>query len=160
MELKDKELPSVVAQDMDTSWYQLSGLVDNEFHWDYRDLNMDGIVRPGIDSHFSPSTFNDFKLISLAENPILIEKGQDMENSTPLPAITVSERPTQPTVLMRKCSFGKKIENAPVYVHIGLSEEFYYFYWKSISKKSIVNVFFPTKSISKLIQSCVRQSQF
>ena len=52
----------------------------------------------------------------MAEHPILIDKEQDRENSPPLPPITpVSERPTQPTVLMRSRPFGTRNDNLPDY---------------------------------------------
>ena len=54
----------------------------------------------------------------MAENPILIDEEQDKENSPPPRATTlVSERPTQPPVLIRSRPFGTKIENVPDYVH-------------------------------------------
>ena len=54
----------------------------------------------------------------MAENPILIDKEQDKENSPPPhPATPVSERPTQPPVLMRSHPFGIRIENVPDYVY-------------------------------------------
>ena len=63
---------------------------------------------------------------SLSENPILIDEEQDKEKSPPPthPKTLVSERPTQPPVLMRSQLFGTKIENAPDYVCINLFENF------------------------------------
>ena len=107
-------------KNLDTSWYQVSELTDIEFHWEYRDLNMDALSRPGIHTPFSPSTFNNFKMGSMAEDPILIDEEQDKENSAPLPTTPFSERRTQPAVMMRNCPFGEEIENVPIYAYTGL----------------------------------------
>ena len=68
-------------KDVETSGYQVSDLQDIEFHCEDRDLNMDALFRPGIDPPFSPLTFNDFEMGSMAENPILIDEELDKENS-------------------------------------------------------------------------------
>ena len=67
---------------MDTSGYQVSDLQDIEFRSEDPDLNMDAVLRPGIDTPFPPSTFNDFEMGSMTENPILIDEEQDNENSS------------------------------------------------------------------------------
>ena len=84
-----------------TRGYQVSDLEIIEFHWEKFDLKMDAVLRPGIDTPCSPSTFNDFEISSRAENPVLVDEEQDNENSPHLPTIPVSERPNQPPVLMR-----------------------------------------------------------
>ena len=58
-------------------------------------LDIDAVFRPGIDTPLSLSTFNEFKMGSMAENPILIDEEQDKENSPRLPTTPDSERPTQ-----------------------------------------------------------------
>ena len=99
----DEVLWSVGAQKLDTSGYQVSDPEDIEFHSDNHELNMDAIFRRSINTPFSSSFFNEDEMGSMAENPILIDKEQDKENSPHLPTSPVSERPTQPPVLMRKC---------------------------------------------------------
>ena len=48
----------------------------------------------------------------MAENPILIDEKQVKENSPlTLPTTPVSERPTQPPMLMRSRPFGTTIED-------------------------------------------------
>ena len=59
MEMRDEVLSSVGAQDLDTSSYQISDLEDIEFNWENSQLNMDTVFRPGIDTPFSPTTFDD-----------------------------------------------------------------------------------------------------
>ena len=55
---------------------------------------------------FFPVIFIDFEIGSLAENPVLIDIDQNKEKSPlPLPTIPVSDRPTQPLVLMRSLPF-------------------------------------------------------
>ena len=59
MDMRDEVLSSVGAQDLDTSSYQLSDLEDIEFKWENPQLDMDAVFRPGIDTPFSPTTFDD-----------------------------------------------------------------------------------------------------
>ena len=77
---------------MGTSVYQMSDIEDVEFYWQNDQLYVDVVFRPGIDTPFSPSTFSDFEMGSRAENPIMIDKEQDKENSPTRPTTTVSER--------------------------------------------------------------------
>ena len=88
--MRDVVLSSVRAQHMDTSGYQVSNREDMEFHWEDPDLNFDAVFRPGIKTHFTPSTFNDFEMGLVAENRILIDEEQDKENSRRLRTIPVS----------------------------------------------------------------------
>ena len=68
-------MPSIVgAQKMDTSGYQVSDLDDVEFHWENDQLDVDAFFRPGVDTPFSPSNFNDSEMGLMAESPILIDK--------------------------------------------------------------------------------------
>ena len=62
MELRDEVLSSVGAQDLDTSSYQVSDLEDIEFNWENSQLDMDAVFRPGIDTPFSPTTFDDLSM--------------------------------------------------------------------------------------------------
>ena len=57
--MKDEVLSSVAAQDLDTSSYQVSDLEDIEFNWEISQLNLDAVFRSGIDTPFSPTTFED-----------------------------------------------------------------------------------------------------
>ena len=60
----------------------------------------------------------------MAEEPILIDEERDKENSLspPHPTTPVSEKPTQPHVLMRSRPSGKRIENVLDYVYRNLFE--------------------------------------
>ena len=69
MEMRDEVLSSVRAQDLDTSSYQVSNLEDIEFNWEDSQLNMDAVFRPGIDTPFFPTTFDDLAMGGSAENP-------------------------------------------------------------------------------------------
>ena len=122
MEMRDEVLSNVGAQDMDTSGYQMSDLDDVEFYSENDQLDVDAVSRQGIDTHFSPSNLNYFEIGLEAENPILIEEEQDKEKSPPRPHPTtpVSERPTQPPVLMRSCPIGTRFENFPDYIYRNL----------------------------------------
>ena len=96
-----------------TSGYQVFDLHHVELYWENYQLDVNAAFGPCIDTAFSSSTFQDFEMDSMAENPILIDEEQDKENSLPFPTTPVSDRPTQPTVLIRRCPFGKKTENVP-----------------------------------------------
>ena len=115
---------------MDTRGYQMTDLEGIEFQWQDLDLNMGAIFRPGKDTPFCPSNFSDFEMGSMAENPTLVDEGQDKKNS-PRPPPThpttpVSERLTQPAVLMESRPFGTRNEHVPDYVD-NLSE--FFLFW-------------------------------
>ena len=65
MEMRDEVLSSVGPQDVDTKGYQVSDLEDIEFHWEDPDLSVDAFFRPGIDTPFSASTFNELEMGSI-----------------------------------------------------------------------------------------------
>ena len=122
MEMRDEVLSSVGAQDLDTSSYQVSDLEDIEFNWENSQLDMDSVFRPGIDTPFSPTVFDDFLMgDGSVENPIVLdEEEEDKENAAP--TTPVSERPTEPPRLLRSRPFGARIENVPDYVYRNLFE--------------------------------------
>ena len=74
MEMRDEVLSSVGAQDLDTSSYQVSDLEDIEFNWENSQLDMDLVFRPGIDTVFSPTTFDDFSMEGSVKNPIVLDE--------------------------------------------------------------------------------------
>ena len=90
-EMREEVLSSVGAQDLDTSSYQVSDLEDIDFNWKNSQLDMDAVFRPGIDTLFSPRTFDDFLMGGgSVENPIVLE---DKQNAPP-PTTPDSVRPT------------------------------------------------------------------
>ena len=114
MEMRDEVLSSVGAQDLDTSSCQVSDLEDIEFNWE--DSQLDAVFRPGIDTPFSPTTFDDLSMGGSVENPIVLDEEQDKENSPPIPSTPESVRPTEPPRLQRSRPFVARIENVPDYV--------------------------------------------
>ena len=113
MEMRDEVLSSVGAQDLDTSSYQVSDLEDIEFNWENSHLDMDDVFRPGIDTPFSPTVFDDLLMgDGSVENPIVLEE-EDKENA---PTTPESDRPTEPPRLQRSRAFGARMENVPDYV--------------------------------------------
>ena len=62
MEMRDEVLFSVGSQDLDTSSYQVSDLKDMEFNWEIDQLDLDAVFRPGVDTPFSPTTFDDLSM--------------------------------------------------------------------------------------------------
>ena len=116
MQMKDEVLSSVGAQDLDNSSYQVSDLEDIEFNWEDSQLNMDVVFRPGIDSPFLPTTFDNLSMGGSVENPIVLDEEQDKENSSP-PSTPESARRTEPPRLQRSRAFGARIKNVPDYVY-------------------------------------------
>ena len=117
MEMRDEVLSSVGAQDLDTSSYQVSDLEDIEFNWE--DSQLDSVIRPGIDTPFSPTVFDDLLMgDGSVGNPIVLDEEEDKEN-VPTPE---SVRPTEPPRLLRSRAFGARIENVPDYVYRNLFE--------------------------------------
>ena len=85
---------------------------------------MDAVFRPGIDTPVSPTAFDYLELGGgSAENPILLDEGEDKENSPPPPTTPVSERPTRPPALLRSPPFGRRIEIVPDYVYRNLFQK-------------------------------------
>ena len=116
MEMREEVLSSVGAQNLDTSSYQVSDLEDIEFNWDDSQLDMDTVFRPGIDTPFSPTTFEDFLMgDGSVENPIVSDEEEDKENAPP-PITPESVRTTEPPRLQRSRAFGARMGNVPDYV--------------------------------------------
>ena len=114
MEMRDEVLSSVGAQDLDTSSYQVSNLEDIEFNWENSQLEIDAVFRPGIDTAFSPTTFDDLLMgDGSVENPSPLDEDEDKENA---PTTPESLRPTEPHRLQRSRVFGTRMENVPDYV--------------------------------------------
>ena len=115
MEMRDEVLSSVGAQDLDTSSYQVSDLEDIEFNWDNSQLDMDAVFRPGIETPFSPTTFDDLSMEGSVENPLVLDEDEDKKNAPP-PSTPGSVRPTEPPRLQKNCAFGARMENVPDYL--------------------------------------------
>ena len=114
MEMRDEVLSSVGAQDLDTSSYQVSDLEDIEFNLENSQLDRDEVFRPGRDTPFSPTVFDDFLMgDGSVENPIVLDEEEDKENVSSTPE---SVRPTEPPRLQRSRAFGARIEKVPDYV--------------------------------------------
>ena len=116
-EMREEVLSSVGAQDLATSSYQVSDLEDIEVNWENSQLDMNAVFRPGIDTPFSPTTFDDLLMgDGSVENPIVLDEEEDKENAPPPPTRPKSVRPTEPARLQRSRAFGARMENVPDYV--------------------------------------------
>ena len=116
MEIRDEVFSSVGAQDLHTSSYQVSHLEVIDFNWENSQLDMDAAFRPGIDTPFSPTTFDDLLLgDGSVENPIVLDAEEDKENA-PHPTTPKSVRPNETPRLLRSRAFGAGTENVPEYV--------------------------------------------
>ena len=118
MEMRDEVLASVGAQDLDTSSCQVSDLEDTEFNWENSQLDMDAVFRPGIDTPFSPTTFDDLLTEGSVENPSVLNEEEDKESSPPSKLESV--RPTEPPRQQRSRVFGARRQNVPDYVYTNL----------------------------------------
>ena len=105
-EMRKEVLSIVASKDTDTRGYELSDLGDIEFNWEDPAVDMDNVYRPGIDTPFSPSTFDDFQMEwSTAANPIRVDDEEDKMNSAPTTTTTLeSEQPTEPPQITEKSS--------------------------------------------------------
>ena len=105
--MREEVLSSVGAQDLDTSSYQLSKLEDIVFNW--KNSQLDSLFRPGIDTPFSPTTFEDLSMEGSVEKPIMLDEEEDKGNAPPpAPSIPVSERSTEPPRLLRSRDLEQK----------------------------------------------------
>ena len=105
---------------MDTSSYQLTDLEDIEFSWEDSQFDMDAVFRLGIDTPFSPSTFDDLLMgDGSVENLTVLDEEEDKEKVPP-PTSPESVRPTVPPRLQRSRAFGTRIENVPDHVYRNL----------------------------------------
>ena len=119
-EMSDEVLSSVGAQDLDTTSYQVSDLETIEFNWEDSQFDMDAVFRPGINTPFSPTTFDDLSMGGSVENTFVWDEEEDKKNSPPAPSTHESAEPPR---LRRSRPFGKRIENVPDYVYRNLFQE-------------------------------------
>ena len=77
------------------------------------------MFRPGIDTPFSATTFDDLSIEGSVENPIVLNEEEDKANAPP-PTKPESVRPTEPPRLQRSRTFGARMENVPDYVFTNL----------------------------------------
>ena len=121
-EMREEVLSSVKAQDTDTSGYELSDLEDIEFSWEDPAKDRYSVYRPGIDTPFSPSIFDEFQMEgSTAANPIIVDDEEDKANSAPTTTTAPeSGHPSEPPRLLRSRPFGTRPENVPDSVYRSL----------------------------------------
>ena len=110
IEMREEVVSRVGAQDLDTSSYQVSYLEDIEFNWEDSQLDMDAVIRAGIDTPCSPNTFDDLLMgDGSIKKSIVLDEEEDKENAPP------PTTPTEPPRLQRSRLFGTRIESAPDY---------------------------------------------
>ena len=84
MGMRVEVLSSVGAQDLNTSSYKVSDLEYIEFNWENSQVEMDAVFRPGIDTPFSLTTFDDLLMgDGSVENLIVLDEEEDKENAPP-----------------------------------------------------------------------------
>ena len=67
---------------------------------------MDAVLRPGIDTHFSPTIFDNLLMgDGSVEVLIVLDEEKDKENAPP-PTTPESVRPNEPSRLQRSRAFG------------------------------------------------------
>ena len=112
MGMRKEVLSSVGVQYLDTSRYQVPDLEDIEFNCENSQLDMDAVFRPGIDTLFSPTTFDDLSMEQSVEKPIVLDEEEDKKNAPP-PSTPESVRATEAPRLQRSRAFGARMENIP-----------------------------------------------
>ena len=75
---------------------------------------MDAVFRPGTDTPFSPTTFDDLSMEGSVENPIVLDEEEDKENAPPTTPESV--RPTESPRLKRSRAFAARLEKVLDYV--------------------------------------------
>ena len=81
-------------------------------------MDLDAVFRPGIDTTFSSTTFDDLSTEGSVENPIVLDKEEDKENA-PL-STPVSEHPTEAPRLLKIRAFGARVKSIPEHVYRNL----------------------------------------
>ena len=111
--MRDEVLSSVVAQEMETKGYHLSGLVDVEFHWQKDQLDVHAVFRPALipTFHLQPLTTGRREVQQRTHS---VRQRGDKEN--PPPTTPVSETPTRPPALLRSRPIGTVMEIFPDFV--------------------------------------------
>ena len=110
--MRSETLPIVAAQDIEASdwsgnyWLSLVG------SW----LEHRCSLLINIKTAFSPLTFNDFELGSIAENTFSIDEEQTLK------ILLLSQQLNNPPVLMRSCLVGTRFANVTEYVPTNLFE--------------------------------------
>ena len=81
--MKEVVFASAGAQDMDTSGYELSDLVNIAFVWKNPQIELDAVSRPGMSTPFSPTAFNDLEKGERGslKNPIVVDEVEDKEKT-------------------------------------------------------------------------------
>ena len=72
--MRNDVFSTVGAQNMDTNGYQKSDQVNFKFYLENHQLNVDTVFRPGIDTHCSPTAFDDLEMRGSEKNPNLFDK--------------------------------------------------------------------------------------
>ena len=120
------EVRAIVGDEDVSGDFVPSDLDNVQFHWENPNIDMDAVYRPGIDTPFPPSLFENFNVAGSADYPIEIDDEQEKENE--YPTTPESQRPTQPPPLHRSLSrpFGTCLETIPNSVYRSVFE--YYLY--------------------------------
>ena len=116
MEMPDEVLSNIGTKDMDKGGYQVSDVKYIEFKSGEPDLNMDAVLQPGTYIPFSPLTSNKFEMVSMAQNPNVLDEEQDNENP-PRPDLSTSpvyERSTQPLCWWESANLEQEMRPIPI----------------------------------------------
>ena len=128
-ETREEVLAIAGAQQMATSRYELSELEEIEFFYGNRQVELDAVFRPGIDSPLSPTAFNDSERgeKGSCENPFVLDEKEEKDSS--LSSTLVSERPTEPPRSRPLGRWIERIESVPEFVYRTLFERKYSVYY-------------------------------
>ena len=83
MGIRDEVLSSVGRQYMDTTVYQVSHLDDKEIYRENDQLDVNAVLRPGIDTPCSLRALDDIEMDGSAGKQILLDDEEDKGNFFP-----------------------------------------------------------------------------
>ena len=89
-----------------SSYQVTTDLEDIEFNLENSQLKMDAVFRPGIDTPYSSTTFDDLSMGGSAGNSTVLNEEEHKEISPPTPSTPEPVRPTEHPRLQRSRAFG------------------------------------------------------
>ena len=111
--MKEEVPASARAQYRSISGYEVSDMADIELSCKKLQLEMHAVFRPGIDTPFSPTSFNNLEMGEAGppENTLVLDVEEGKGN--PPPSTPVSERPTELLTLAISHLSRRLVSNVP-----------------------------------------------
>ena len=100
---------------MNARGFDLSDLEDINFFHENPQLEIDAVFKPGIDTPFLPTAFDNLGMVGSSEHPMVLDEGEDQEKN--LPTSPLSEWPTGSPRSLKPRLLGRRFENVPKSVY-------------------------------------------